>query len=316
MAIFPSLAFLLCVALLSWLLRTGRAHALALDEPNHRSLHTAPTPRIGGLGILAGVLLAMVGVGEIMLASLMLGLALVSWLDDRGHVSVPVRFGVQFTAAVVWVGCFDLNLWSAAVLISLVWMTNLYNFMDGSDGLAAGMAVFGFGAYSVAAWLGGDMAMTLLCAAIAAAALGFLRFNFPPARLFMGDVGSVPLGFAAGALGYQGWSLSLWPWWFALFVFSPFAVDATLTLLRRAFRRERVWQAHREHYYQRLVQMGWGHRKTALAEYGLMLLVALSALALARMSLTAQLAGLSCWGGMYALLAWRIDRAWLASGQR
>jgi UDP-N-acetylmuramyl pentapeptide phosphotransferase/UDP-N-acetylglucosamine-1-phosphate transferase len=265
---------------------------------------------------MAGGLVAMIGVGEIMLALLVLGLSVVSWIDDRRQVPIPVRFGVQFATAVVWVGCFDLSLWSAVAVISVVWMANLYNFMDGSDGLAGGMAVFGFGAYSAAAWLGGNIAMALLGAAIAAAALGFLRFNFPPARMFMGDVGSVPLGFAAGALGYQGWAQALWPWWFPLLVFSPFMVDATLTLLHRGLRGERVWQAHREHYYQRLVRMGWGHRKTALAEYGLMLLTALSALALARMPAAAQLLGLSCWAGIYALLAWRIDQAWQAAGQQ
>ena len=258
----------------------------------------------------------MVGVGEIMLALLTLGLAVVSWLDDRRHVPIPVRFGVQFVVAIAWVGCFELNPWSAVAVVALVWMTNLYNFMDGSDGLAGGMAVFGFGTYGAAAWLGGDVSLALLGAAIAAASLGFLRLNFPPARMFMGDVGSVPLGFAAGALGYQGWSQALWPWWFPLLVFSPFVMDATLTLLRRGLRGERVWQAHREHYYQRLVRMGWGHRKTALAEYGLMLLVALSALAIARLPTGAQLFSLLCWAGIYTLLARRIDRAWQTAGQQ
>jgi len=316
LAFLPPLAFLLCVVLLSWLLRTGYAHVLALDTPNHRSLHTAPTPRIGGLGIMLGGLVAMVGVGEIMLALLTLGLAMVSWLDDRRHVSIALRLAVQFVAAVVWVGCFELNLWSAVAVVALVWMANLYNFMDGSDGLAGGMAVFGFGAYGAAAWLGGDISLSWLGAAIAAAALGFLRFNFPPARMFMGDVGSVPLGFAAGALGYQGWTQALWPWWFPLLVFSPFVMDATLTLLRRGLRGERIWQAHRAHYYQRLVRMGWGHRKTALAEYGLMLLAALSALAIAPLPPVAQLLGLFCWAGIYALLARRIDQAWPAAGQQ
>lgn len=252
----------------------------------------------------------MVGVGEGMLALLTLGIAIVSWLDDRRHVPIPVRFGTQLAAAIVWVGCFDLNPWSVVAVVTLVWTANLYNFMDGADGLAGGMAVFGFGAYSAAAWLGGDIHLALLSAAVATAALGFLHFNFPPARMFMGDVGSVPLGFVAGALGYEGWLQSLWPGWFPLLVFSPFAVDATLTLLRRGLRGERVWQAHREHYYQRLVRLGWGHRKTALAEYSLMLLAALSALLLARMPTGAQLFGLSCWAAIYALLAWRIDRAW------
>ena len=105
----------------------------------------------------------------------------------------------------------------------------------------------------------------------AAAAAAFLVRNFPPARIFMGDVGSVPLGFLAGALGLIGWNDGVWPLWFPLLVFAPFVCDATLTLLKRLARGERAWQAHREHYYQRLVRMGFGHRGAALIEYAAML---------------------------------------------
>jgi UDP-N-acetylmuramyl pentapeptide phosphotransferase/UDP-N-acetylglucosamine-1-phosphate transferase len=132
------------------------------------------------------------------------------------------------------------------------------------------MAAIGFGAYAVAALLSGADAFGALCASLAAAAAGFLVFNFPPARIFMGDAGAVPLGFLAGSLGVLGWSRGLWPLWFPLLVFAPFVCDATLTLLRRLLRRERVWQAHREHYYQRLVRMGFGHRGTACIEYAAM----------------------------------------------
>jgi UDP-N-acetylmuramyl pentapeptide phosphotransferase/UDP-N-acetylglucosamine-1-phosphate transferase len=151
--------------------------------------------------------------------------------------------------------------------------------MDGSDGLAGGMAVIGFGTYGLAAWLGGNLELELLAWSIAAAAAGFLIFNFPPAKIFMGDVGSIPLGFLAGALGVAGWLQGLWPLWFPLIVFAPFIVDASVTLLRRALRRERIWQAHREHYYQRLILSGWSHRKTAIWEYALMLACAALALA-------------------------------------
>jgi UDP-N-acetylmuramyl pentapeptide phosphotransferase/UDP-N-acetylglucosamine-1-phosphate transferase len=100
---------------------------------------------------------------------------------------------------------------------------------------------------------------------------GFLVFNWPPARIFMGDVGSTFLGFLAGVLSVRGVRDGLFDFWVPVLVFSPFIVDATLTLLRRLFRGERIWQAHREHYYQRLVLLGWSHRKTVLAEYVLML---------------------------------------------
>ena len=151
--------------------------------------------------------------------------------------------------------------------------------MDGSDGLAGGMALIGFGAYAVAAQLAGDQPLAVLSLALCAASAAFLLYNFHPARIFMGDVGSVPLGFLAGALGLAGWANDVWPLWFPLLVFAPFMCDATLTLLKRLLRRERVWQAHREHYYQRLVRMGFGHRGTAWIEYAAMLGCALAALA-------------------------------------
>jgi UDP-N-acetylmuramyl pentapeptide phosphotransferase/UDP-N-acetylglucosamine-1-phosphate transferase len=156
-------------------------------------------------------------------------------------------------------------------VLAIAWTANLYNFMDGSDGLAGGMTLIGFGAYAIAALSGGAAPLAGLCAAIAAAAAAFLAFNWHPARLFLGDVGSVPLGFLAGALGLAGWSQGLWPLWFPVLVFAPFMGDATLTLLKRALRRERVWEAHRDHYYQRLVRMGFGHRRTAGVEYAAML---------------------------------------------
>src|SRR5262249_56892173 len=124
------------------------------------------------------------------------------------------------------------------------------NLRDGSDGLAGGMALIGFGAYAVAANDAGHGALAGVSIAVAAASAAFLFFNFAPARIFMGDVGSVPLGFLAGTLGILGWREGAWPLWFPMLVFAPFACDATLTLIRRLLRRERVWEAHREHYYQ------------------------------------------------------------------
>src|SRR5690606_10611586 len=139
----------------------------------------------------------------------------------------------------------------------------LYNFMDGSDGLAGGMAVIGFGAGGAAAWLAGDAALPPGHLCVAAAAAASLVFNRPPPRTFLGGAGSVPLAFLAAALGSFGWRAGCWPAWFPVLVFAPFVIDATLTLARRIARRERIWQAHRDHYYQRLVRMGWGHRRTA-----------------------------------------------------
>jgi UDP-N-acetylmuramyl pentapeptide phosphotransferase/UDP-N-acetylglucosamine-1-phosphate transferase len=164
------------------------------------------------------------------------------------------------------------------IIAGIAWMTNLYNFMDGSDGLAGGMALIGFGAYAAASWLAGQVALAAVSLALSAAATGFLLHNVHPARLFLGDVGSIPLGFFAGALGIVGWRNDVWPLWFPVLVFGPFIADATVTLLKRLIRGERVWQAHREHYYQRMVLMGLGHRGTAHALYGLMMACAAAAL--------------------------------------
>jgi UDP-N-acetylmuramyl pentapeptide phosphotransferase/UDP-N-acetylglucosamine-1-phosphate transferase len=139
-------------------------------------------------------------------------------------------------------------------------MTNLYNFMDGADGLAGSQGVAGFAAYAAGFVMAGDSALAAWCAAAAAACAGFLCFNWPPAKIFMGDVGSIPLGFLAGGLGLVGIWQGAWPVWFPLMAFAPFVLDASTTLARRALEGKRVWEAHREHAYQRMVQMGYGHR--------------------------------------------------------
>jgi UDP-N-acetylmuramyl pentapeptide phosphotransferase/UDP-N-acetylglucosamine-1-phosphate transferase len=189
-------------------------------------------------------------------------------------------------------------------VLFVVWMTNLYNFMDGIDGLAGGMTVLGFATLGVLGWLGGDPGYALAAWLVAAAALGFLPVNFPPARLFMGDVGSVPLGFLAAAFALGGVRAGLFALWVPVLVFSPFIVDATVTLARRGLRRERVWQAHRSHHYQRLVLMGWSHRKTSLAGYVIMSGAGMTAILLATWTRADAevLAGIA-WAVVYAAVA-------------
>src|SRR6476659_1011719 len=111
---------------------------------------------------------------------------------------------------------------------------------------------------------------------VAAAAAAFLLFNFHPARIFMGDAGAIPLGFLAATLGVTGWINGLWPLWLPVLVFSPFIADASVTLAKRALRGEKIWQAHREHYYQRVVRAGFGHRNMALLGYILMFAAGIS----------------------------------------
>lgn len=270
------IAFLVCWLTLAWLLR--RRHALPMDHPNTRSLHTTPTPRIGGLGIMAGIAVASPWLADAASLPVMLGafaLAAVSLLDDVRGLPVGVRFLAHFIAAAGCLLALGLGGWAllAGVLV-VVWMTNLYNFMDGADGLAGGMAAIGCGTLALAAWLGNASGLAAFCAAIAAAALAFLRFNFPPARIFMGDAGSIPLGFLAAILGILGTQQGVWPWVFPLLVFSPFIVDASTTLTRRVLRGEKVWQAHRSHYYQRVVLLGATHRQLAIAAWVLMLMMA------------------------------------------
>jgi UDP-N-acetylmuramyl pentapeptide phosphotransferase/UDP-N-acetylglucosamine-1-phosphate transferase len=243
-------------------------------------------------------------------------LAALSYLDDRSDLPIAVRFGAHAVAATAFVliALDGIPLLLAPVLVlAVMWMTNLYNFMDGSDGLAGGMALFGFGAYAVGAMLAGDAPLAAACATLAACAAAFLAFNFHPARVFMGDAGSVPCGFLAGAMGLAGWHAGHWPLWFPVLAFSPFVVDASVTLARRILRGEKFWRPHRSHYYQRLVQLGWGHRRTALAEYALMLACGAAALWASRQALPVQAAALVVAALVYLVLGAAVDRAWKAS---
>jgi UDP-GlcNAc:undecaprenyl-phosphate/decaprenyl-phosphate GlcNAc-1-phosphate transferase len=291
--------------------------ALFLDHPTERSLHVRPVPRTGGLGIVAGMCCSL-GVLVPGTATVSLGavaLAAVSLFDDWRHLPVLVRLMAHLAVAFAFLGLGVRGLPPVAVVLlglAIGWMMNLYNFMDGVDGLAGGMGVVGFAAYGAAAWLGGDASLTACGLAIAGSVLGFLLFNFPPARVFMGDVGSVPLGFLAAAIGVLGWDRGLWPLWFPVVTFAPFVVDASMTLLQRALRGERVWQAHRSHYYQRLVLMGWSHRRTVLFEYALMLASAAMGLVTLHLNPSAQPFALAALAVGYATAMAAIDRRWRA----
>jgi UDP-N-acetylmuramyl pentapeptide phosphotransferase/UDP-N-acetylglucosamine-1-phosphate transferase len=187
-------------------------------------------------------------------------------------------------------------------------MTNLFNFMDGSDGLAGGMAAIGFATLAAAAGSAGAIAVALAATAIASASVGFLLHNLPPARAFLGDCGAVPLGFLAGAIGLYGALGSLWPLWFPVLVFSPFIADATVTVALRIWRRERFWRAHRSHFYQRLVLAGWTPRRLAASAYALMIAAAASALAARAAGPEIQFGIILGWAAIYALIFIAIER--------
>lgn len=311
----PIIAFVSTLFLTSILLFSKAAKEIQ-DIPNARSLHTAPVPRIGGMALIIGMLSGWAMLFNSLtwwIALPLLALFFVSALDDMRGLSVRYRLLVHIGAAWLLVfgsGFFAQHLLSGILLLFVVvWVINLYNFMDGSDGLAGGMTLFGFGIYGIAAMLGQDVPFSLLNFSVAAAALGFLYFNFYPARIFMGDAGSIPLGFLAAAMGVWGWQKDLWPAWFPLLVFSPFVLDATVTLVKRGFRGEKIWRAHREHYYQRIVQLGFGHRNTALFEYVLMVSVGASALTTLRYPDTANVV-LLIWGVIFLLAMLLLDYLW------
>jgi Fuc2NAc and GlcNAc transferase len=281
---------LLGVAAAFLLTGLARRYALArafLDIPNDRSSHTTPTPRGGGLSIVA-VVLATVAVlyigGQLsidMTVALVgggLAVAAVGWIDDRVDLRPRVRLAVHFLAAgwaVAWLGGYpELHLgdrvitlgpWGAAVaVVGIVWLINLYNFMDGSDGLAAGegVVVGSFGAFLLLAV--GQDGLATLSLLVAAACAGFGLWNRPPARIFMGDVGSGFLGFTFGVLALGSERAGALPvvWWALLL--GVFVFDATVTLLRRMFKRQRWYAAHRSHAYQRAILSGYSHARVAL----------------------------------------------------
>jgi len=311
----PALAALVVTALCLRILLSGFCRRLVLDRPNERSLHQHPVPRTGGVAIAAGAaagwLVGAPGFG--MTLGLAAALAAVSFADDVLDLHTAVRLALHLGAASAVV-LLELRFpgWILFTVfaLSVVWYANLYNFMDGSDGLAGGMALIGFGAYAAAAWLSGVHPLAELCVVVAAASGAFLARNFHPASIFMGDVGSVPLGFLAGALGLIGWNDGVWPIWFPILVFAPFVCDATLTLIKRLLRGERVWQAHRDHYYQRLVRMGFGHRGTAAIEYTAMLACAVTALFARGASIPVQVAALAAATAALVAIAVLIDTRW------
>lgn len=293
-------------------------------RPTDRSLHDRPVVRVGGLSIWAGfipvALLAppVAGVSAWVALGAWLAVAVVSLLDDwRGVHPVP-RLAVHGIAALLvaialWgpLPATGIAAWALAValtLLAIAWSANLFNFMDGNDGLAAMMALGGFAAYAVAAAMAG--APAALYAALAAATVPFLAVNLPPARAFMGDVGAVPLGFLAAAFGIAGWRTGVWPGWFPVLVFLPFVADATATLLRRAARGDRVWEAHRTHYYQRYHQMGARHGGTLALYGGLMLGGGATALAVLALDPGAGWEAVGAWTAITAAVFARIDYHW------
>jgi UDP-N-acetylmuramyl pentapeptide phosphotransferase/UDP-N-acetylglucosamine-1-phosphate transferase len=316
-ALAALVAACVCALILLLLLRTGVAWRLATDIPNDRSLHVRPTPRVGGWGIVpvsvVGILLAAPSLWCAAVAAAFL--AALSQIDDRRGLPARVRFAAHLIAVVGFVVLYPAPvswLMLAALSFLMIWLVNLYNFMDGADGLAGGMALFGFGGYAMAALTGAHPLpeLALACALVAGAALGFLLFNFHPARIFLGDAGSISLGFLAGALGYWGWLRGAWPVWFPAMVFAPFITDASITLARRLLRGEKFWQPHREHYYQRMVRSGMGHAATAKTWYVVMAAGIMLAVYLLSLPPAVQWCVVAAWIVVLCLMGVAVDLRW------
>ena len=272
-------------ALLTLGIRNYANHKELLDHPNERSSHLTPTPKGGGLAIMVTFYSALIYmyVQTMIDPSLFYALlsalpvVIISLVDDFYPLTAKIRFGIQLLSGVIAVyfldgidtlnlGLFSLSgIWlNIIALLTIIWMTNLYNFLDGIDGYAGAEAVFvGVAAYIL---FGSDIALL-----IATATAGFLLFNWYKASIFMGDVGSAPLGFIfavfilndAATPNFLGWLMFLSLFWF----------DATLTLLRRAKQKERLSQAHKKHAYQRLHQAGFTHDRVVLLAMGLNLII-------------------------------------------
>lgn len=253
-----------------------RRYALArsiMDIPNARSSHAVPTPRGGGVAIVVAFLLALVLVGSegdyavhgvIALGGAGALIAIIGFMDDHGHIAARWRLLGHFLAAawaLAWLGglpplaVFDLQLdlgWFGAIVAAfyLVWLLNLYNFMDGIDGIASVEAICACLGACLLYWLGGFEQLLILPLLLAMAVAGFLYWNFPPARIFMGDAGSGFLGIALGVLSLQAAWVSSQLFWCWLILLGVFIVDATYTLIRRLSRGDKVYEAHRSHAYQ------------------------------------------------------------------
>ena len=269
--------------LLTELIRRYSLKKNLLDTPNERSSHSIATPRGGGLSIVL-VFLISIGLSDLQPTNIVYALigsgilvAVVGFLDDQGHIAAKWRLLVHFMAVawvLYWLGGipefqllgFTINLsWLSFLIVAiiLVWLLNLFNFMDGIDGIAASETIFIScgGAYFL--WLAGLENLSFIALILAASTAGFLILNWPPAKIFMGDVGSGFLGLMLGVIAYatilQG--MLVWIW---VILFGIFLVDSGVTLLRRILNGERWYEAHCSHAYQHAARK-WGHKRVSIS---------------------------------------------------
>lgn len=260
------LAWLLAGAACSYVVCDG-ARRLALrtskflDPPSWRSFRAHPIPRIGGAGVTAVAVVAGAALPFPLLlagAGFLAVVAVSAWDDYRGLAAWP-RLAVHIFAAVWLAAVLAADAPASAWLITAgitVWSVNLFNFMDGSDGLVPGMSGVGLVVLALALFSYGEASVACFTVALAGACLGFLGHNHPPARAFLGDAGAAGIGFLVAAISFWGLMQGVWPWWFPPLVFAPMLADATITLLRRALQGANLTQPHQAHLYQRAQQSG------------------------------------------------------------
>lgn len=281
------IAIIFIAAVLTFAIRQYAIKNSLLDIPNQRSSHDQPIPRGGGLAIVLIVLavVAMTGLFDQLSQNKTIALlgggglvALIGWIDDHKHISATLRMIVHFLAAiwtVYWLGGFnevDLGFmmmrlgWIGSVLaiLGMVWLINLYNFMDGADGFAS-IQTIAVGSFVIFLFLSaGNAGLVLITLAMVAATTGFLLWNWSPAKIFMGDVGSSFLGYFIASLAMMGEKNGSAPMLIWAILLAPFFWDATLTLIRRVLAGEKWYEAHCSHVYQQYLQQGNSHGKLAL----------------------------------------------------
>lgn len=259
-------------------------HLSLMDIPNQRSCHQIPTPRGGGIAIVTTFLLIVLGLLythkiDTNFAYALLGggilIAGVGLWDDIVSIPVSIRF-LTHTLSAIWViywlggftaldlGIIKIPLHAFGYLLALfgiVWCINFYNFMDGIDGLASSEGIFVSTASSIALWMTGALQLSFLSILFAMTIIGFILWNWPPAKIFLGDVGSGFIGFIFATFGLYSINQSLLPFSFWFILLSVFICDATFTLLLRIGQGKKWYSAHREHAYQHLTSFGANHKQ-------------------------------------------------------
>jgi Fuc2NAc and GlcNAc transferase len=268
-----------------FLVRWYSLHHAILDMPNERSSHTLPTPRGGGLGLVLSFYVGLILLFHFGLLQENIGLALlggfiiviIGWMDDIYSLPARWRAPFHFIAALwalYWLQGFpSLNMgmtllhlsWFGFFLATLgiVWSINLYNFMDGIDGLAGSEAIFVSLSAGILLFLVGSH-LALICFLLLPATLGFLIWNWPPAKIFMGDVGSGFLGFIFAVLAIASENQHALPIIIWIILLAVFIFDATFTLISRIKRRQPLYMAHRDHAYQRITHKGYRHQTVVI----------------------------------------------------